>query len=83
MNTLKTMNIARRNTGKNRVCIIQSRTNNRTGDGLRSFAIKIRANVVENTDMKVGWRADVRNTFVEIEMTFKSNNSNTKELDVL
>ena len=46
--------IARGNAGENRVSIFQSGTNNCTSNSLRSFKIKIQANVADNTDVKVG-----------------------------
>ena len=73
MNALKTMDIARRNAGKNWIGIIHSGTKNSTGNGVRSFPVKIRANVAKSTDMKVGRRADVGNMFIEIEMAVKSD----------
>jgi hypothetical protein len=65
--------MVRRNSSKNRIGIIQSGTNNSTGNSLRSFQVKIRANVAKSTNMIVGRRADVRNVFIEIELAVKSD----------
>jgi len=54
--------------------------NNSTGNGLRSFRIKIRVNVAKSTDKKVGRRADVENVTIKIEMIVKSD---AKEFDVV
>jgi len=69
LNALKAMNIARRKAGKNCVSIVRPGTNNNTGNGLKSFRIKIRANVAKSTDVKVGRRADVGNVTIKIEIT--------------
>jgi len=79
LNALKAMNIASRNSGENGVGIVQPGTKNSTGNGLRSCRIKIWANVVESTDVKVG-RADVGNVAIKVEMIVKSD---AEELDVL
>ena len=48
------VNITRRNADENRIYIIQSRTQNGTGDNLWSFRTEIRTDVAKSTDMKVG-----------------------------
>ena len=70
----------RRNSSKNRISIIQSGTNNSTGNSLRSSQVKIRANVAKSMNMIVERRADVRNVFIEIELAVKSD---AKELDLI
>ena len=74
------MDIARRNAGKDLIGIIQSGTNNSAGNGLRSFQVKIRADMAKSTAMKVGRRADVGNMLIEIEMTVKRD---AEELDLV
>jgi len=42
------------------------------GDGIGSVSVKKRANMVESTDMEVGWRAlYVGNVVIQIEMFVK------------
>ena len=77
---MKTMNIARRNAGMGRNGVIQSGTNNSTGNGFRSFRIKMRENMAKCTYKKVGRRADVGNELFEIEMAVKSD---AEELDMV
>jgi len=50
LNAMKTMDIARRNAGKNKIDIIQSGTNNSTGDVLECF---------ESRKGRIWWRARI------------------------
>jgi len=55
LNALKTMDIERRNAGRNGIDIILSGTNNSTGNGLGSFGVKKRANIAERMNATTGY----------------------------
>jgi len=60
------MDIARRNSGMNGIDIIYSGTT--IAQAMVLDWVKKRANMAKSTDMEKGWRADVGNVLIKIQM---------------